>query len=220
MTFVRTMAVLCCLVLTCAAVAQTPPNNSSAPVSYSSIAELNQLIANLQQASESTQQDLSHLRIERWKTDSGTKHQTQSDSDSILRNLQDALPTMLADLKNSPENLALTFKVYRNLDALYDVLSSLVESAGAFGSREDFRFLSNDLSSIENSRHAFADRMDRLATAKDNEIGELRMALQTARAEAPPKKVIVDDTEPEKPKKSTSHKRTTRKTKKPPAKAD
>ena len=39
-------------------------------------------------------------------------------------------------LKNSPENLALTFKAYRNLDALYDVLNSVVESAGAFAARK------------------------------------------------------------------------------------
>jgi hypothetical protein len=174
--------------------AQTPA--AAQAVSYSSITELNQLIANLQQASQGSQADLSHVRIGKWKTDSGTKRQTESDTASILKNLQDALPGMIADLKNSPENLALTFKVYRNLDALYDVFSSVVESAGAFGSKEEFQPLNKDLGSLEESRRAFADRLDKLANAKETELGQLRVALQNARAEAAPKKVIVDDTAP------------------------
>ncbi|HXU15275.1 MAG TPA: hypothetical protein VN708_09115 [Terriglobales bacterium] len=183
-----------------------PPN--STPVSYTSISELNQLIANLQSVSQSAQQNLSHLRIEKWKTDSNTKKQTQSDTESILRNLQNALPSILAELKNSPESLALTFKTYRNLDALYDVMNSIVESAGAFGSKEEFQTLNNDLGAVEGTRRAFAERMDKLATAKENEIGQLRTSLQAARAAAvPPKKVVVDDTEPAPPKKAPVKKR-------------
>jgi len=175
--------------------AQAPPNTAS-PVSYSSISELNQIIANLQSASQTTQQDLSRMRIEKWKTDGNTKKQTQSDAESIMRNLQNALPGILADLKNSPENLALTFKTYRNLDALYDVMNSVVESAGAFGNKEEFQSLNNDLGAVENSRRAFAERMDKLANSKETEISQLRTELQTARAAAPPKKTVVDDTEP------------------------
>jgi len=190
-------------------VAQAPANPpSSTPVSYTSISELNQLISTLESVSQSAQQNLARLRIEKWKTDSNTKKQTQSDTESILRNLQNALPSILAELKNSPESLALTFKTYRNLDALYDVMNSIVESAGAFGSKEEFQTLNNDLGAVEGTRRAFAERMDKLATAKENEIGQLRTALQAARAAAvPPKKVVVDDTEPAPPKKAPVKKR-------------
>lgn len=199
--------------------AQAPANSATpAPVSYSSISELNQIIANLQSASQTTQQDLSRMRIEKWKTDGNTKKQTQSDAESIMRNLQNALPSILADLKNSPENLALTFKTYRNLDALYDVMNSVVESAGAFGNKEEFQSLNNDLGAVENSRRAFAERMDKLANVKETEISQLRTELQTARAAAPPKKVVVDDTEPA-PKKAPAKKKPVPKPKTPPAKA-
>ena len=43
------------------------------------------------------------------------------DRESIQRNLQSALPEMISQLSNSPENLAASFKLYRNLDALYYV---------------------------------------------------------------------------------------------------
>jgi hypothetical protein len=217
MNVAKLIAVSGCLLLASGVVGQAPANSGpGSPVSYTSVSELNQLIGNLQSASQSTQQDLSHLRIERWKVDSNTKRQTQGDTESILKNLQNALPGILSDLKNSPESLALTFKTYRNLDALYDVLNSVVESAGAFGSKEDFQLLSNDLSAVENSRRAFADRMDKLANAKETEVSQLRVALQNSRAAAPPKKTVVDDTEPE-PKKVPVKKKPVPKPKTAPA---
>ena len=184
-------------------VAQAPP---APPVSYTSISELNQLLAGLQQASQAIQDDLSHLRIEKWKTDSNTKRQSQGDVESIQRNLQSALPGMLNDLKNSPESGPLTFKVYRNLDALSDVMNSVVESTGAFGNKEEFQSLNKDLGALEESRRAFAGRMDKVANAKETEIGQLRTALQTACAEIPPKKTVVDDTKPAE-KKPVKHKK-------------
>lgn len=205
-TLISSLASVCFAV---AAAAQAPANNS-APVSYSSITELNRMMANLQQASQATQEDLSHLRVEKWKTDGGTKRQTDSDVQSILRNLQNALPGMLSDLKNAPESLPVTFKLYRNLDALYDVFNSVVESAGAFGSKDEFQSVNKDLESIEQSRREFAGRMDKLASAKETEISQLRVELQNARAAIPPKKVVVDDTEPAPPKKTTSKKKATK----------
>ena len=191
--------------LMCAAVTEA---QAPAPaVSYTSISELNQLLAGLQQASQATQDDLSHLRIDKWKTDSNTKKQAQSDVESIQRNLQSALPGMLNDLKNSPESAPLTFKVYRNLDALYDVMNSMVESTGAFGNKEEFQSLNKDLAALEESRRNFAGRMDKVANAKETEIGQLRAALQTARAEIPPKKTVVDDTKPVPDKKPVKHKK-------------
>jgi hypothetical protein len=196
-------ALLSSLAMAGLSLAQAPA--AAPPVSYASIAELNQLVANLQQTSQAAQLDLARLRIDRWKADSGTKQQTEKDAGSVGQNLQLALPSMLDNLKNSPENLALTFKVYHNLDALSDVFTSVVESAGAFGTKDEFQSLNKDLGALEDSRHAFADRMDKLANAKEAELAQLRTALQQARAEAPPKKVVVDDTAP--PKKPAVHKK-------------
>ena len=208
------VVLLCSLALTGFSLAQSPV--PSQPVSYSSVAELNQLVANLEQTSQATQLDLARLRVDKWKTDAGTKQQTEKDAGSVGQNLQLALPGMLENLKNSPENLALTFKVYHNLDALSDVFTSVVESAGAFGTKDEFQSLNKDLGSIQDSRHAFADRMDKLANAKEAELGQLRAALQQARADAAPKKVVVDDTAP--PKKPVVHKKPPAKPATPPAK--
>jgi len=177
------------------------------PVSYSSVNQLNGMLSQLEQASQATQLDLAKLRIEKWKVDSESKRQTQGNVESVQRNLQAALPEMITELRASPENLAATFKLYRNLDALYNVFGSVAESTGAFGSKDEFQALENDLSAFEKARRAFADRMESLAGAKEAEVARLRVALQSAQASIsaePPKKVVVDDVPPKKPAKKKS----------------
>ena len=174
------------------------------PVSYASVTQLNGLLSQLETASNKTQADLQKLRIERWKTDSSNKKQWLARVESIQRNLQGALPEMINQLRSAPEDLPATFKVYRNLDALYDVFGNVVEAAEALGSRDDFQALSNDLSAFEAVRRSFAERIENLATAKEAEINRLRNDLKTAQAQipaTPPKKIVVDDTQPTKPAK-------------------
>ena len=199
------------------AIAQTNQPGSFAPVPYASVSALNTLLSDLEQASQSAQVDLAKLRIERWKADGGTKRQTQSNVQSLQRNLQSALPEIIAKLRNSPEDLSSTFKLYRNLDALYDVFTSVVESAGAFGPKDEFQSLENALTGFERSRRSFADRIETLSGQKEAELARLRVALQNAQAAntQPPKKVVVDDTEP--PKKPGKRKATTKAPTKPNA---
>ncbi|HTS58155.1 MAG TPA: hypothetical protein VMH03_11430 [Terriglobales bacterium] len=201
------------------AIAQTaPPTTASvapAPVPYSSMSELNRLLSQVEQMSQSTQADFEKLRIEKWKTDGSTKRATETDVGSIQRNLQSALPEIVTQLRSSPEDLSASFKLYRNLDALYDVLTSVVESAGAFGPKDDFQLLQEDLDALERSRRSMADRMESLTASKENELARLRGEVRTLQAAqtpaAPPKKVVVDDTEA--PKKTTKKKSTTKTTK-------
>jgi hypothetical protein len=170
-------------------------------VSYASVTQLNTLLGQLESTSKSAQADMARLRIERWKTDGSSKKQALSNVDSIQRNLQNAMPEMIAQLRNSPEDLSASFKLYRNLDALYDVMGGLAESAGAFGPKDDFQSLSNDLSSFEGARRQLAERLETLAGSKEQEIARLRAELKTAQAAipvAPPKKTVVDDNEPPK----------------------
>lgn len=199
----RIPGLLVWLVAACAApsLAQTEPEVPP-PVAYSTVSQLNTMLGEVEQASQTTQLDLAKLRIERWKADGGSKRQAEANVESIQRNLQSALPGMISDLRTSPESLPSTFKLYRNLDALYDVFSSVVESAGAFGSRDEFQSLDNDLNAMEKSRRAFADRMESLAGAKEAELARLRAqvrASQPAASAQGPKRIIVDDDEPKKP---------------------
>lgn len=183
--------------------AQGSPAQSAGPVSYASVTQINGLLSQLDATSKTTQADLTKLRVEHWKTDANYKKQILANTDSIQRNLQGALPEIMTQVRNAPEDLPSTFKLYRNLDALYDVLGSVAESTGAFGPKDDFQALSNDLNSFEGTRKALAERIESLASAKESEIVRLRTDLKTAQAAipvAPPKKIVIDDTEtPKKP---------------------
>ena len=187
------------LALTCAS-AQDAGASNAPPVAYASVNELNNILGQLRQTSQNMQADLSRMRIEKWKSDSGSKRQAQTNAESIQRNLQSALPEIMAQLNNAPEDMAATFKLYRNLDALYDVVGSVTESAGAFGSRDEFQSLSNDLNSLESIRRSLGERLQNLASSKETELARLRTQVKQMQAAPPPppKKVVVDDTEPAK----------------------
>jgi hypothetical protein len=210
--WVRNLACLCALPLSLAVAAAQAEPPGQAPVSYASVSQLNAMLTQLEQTSRTAQSDLSGLRIDHWRADSTAKRQSLANVESIQRNLKEALPGMIAELRASPESLPSTFKLYRNLDALYNVFGSVVELTGAYGSKDDFQSLNNDLDAFEKSRLAFAHRMETLAGAKEAELARLRMEVRNAQAEANPvpKKIIVDDTEPvkKKPVKKKSSKTT------------
>lgn len=172
------------------------------------------LLAQIQAAGRITTADVSLLTIRRWKASSDARNDAATKAESIQRNLTVALPTIVSQVQNSPNDFAANFKLYRNLDVLYDVLASLTESVGAFGSRGEFDALAGDLDRIDKVRHAVGERLEALASAKDAEIARLQTQLKTVKtaASAQPKKVIVDDDD-KKPAKKTVAK------KKPPATA-
>jgi hypothetical protein len=193
------IAVLATTLLPGTAGAQDAPA-AQPPVAYASVSELNGILEQLKATADKMQTDLTRTRIEKWKTDASTKQQTLANVESIQRNLKSALPETIAQLNNSPEDVGISFKLYRNIDALYDVFGSVVESAGAFGPKEDYQNLGNDMTGLESARRAFAERMQKLAVGKEDELTRLRAQVKTLSAAPPPppKKIVVDDTEPAK----------------------
>ena len=190
-----------------AAAASTSLQPASAPDATASLGRLNQIV-------ENTRLDLARLRVDKWKADGASKRQAEANAESVQRNLTAALPAMVQQVHANPGSVGATFKLYRNLNALYDVMSSLTELAGAFGSKEEYQALTNDTSNLDNLRRSLADRVETMATYRDNEVVQLqarvRQAAATAAA-APPKKIVVDDNEAvKKPtKKPATKKKTT-----------
>jgi len=164
----------------------------------------------LQSAASQANAQLSYMRIEKWKADANSKQQAQSNADSIQRNLTEALPALISAVRSAPQDVGAEFKLYRNLNVLYDVFASLTESAGAFGPRNDYDALARQLGVIDSVRRSLGDSLENLTTATQSELNQLRTQVKTlqqqaATTPAAPKKVIVDDTEPA--KKTTTHKK-------------
>lgn len=185
---------------------QTPPSGQTAmQPPPTQVAPVEPLLAQLQQLSTATVSDLGGLRIDKWKTDSASKQQNQANADAISRNLTSALPTVIEQVRTAPASLSAGLKLYRNLNVLYDVLAALAESAGAFGTRQDYQALAQRVGELDQVRRLFADRLESLATAQEAEITRLQAVIRAQAAQAaaaPPKHIVVDDTTPA-PKKST-----------------
>lgn len=210
-------AVLAALIAAASAAAQTnyPPAPSRPPASAprpaatakavppapAAPADPDQLLSQLEQTTAAVKSSLAMLRIEKWKAGSQQKAQLQANAESVRRNITAALPGMVQGVRGAPDNLGASFKLYRNVSALYDVFASLTEAAGAYGSKDDFRDLSQELQQLDTLRHSLGDRVEQLATAKEAELVRLRAQLKPAPAAAQPKKVVVDDNEPPAPKK-------------------
>ena len=172
------------------------PAATPAASSASAAADTSSLLAQVSQASQATQHELAALQIMRWKTDSSSKEQLQQQSTALQRNLAAALPELMAQVRAHPDDLAASFKLYRNLNALYDVLAPLADAAGRVGPQSEFDALARQVSAFDRARRAFADRLETLVAAHDADLAKLRAQVQATAATPPPapKKLIIDDT--------------------------
>lgn len=177
---------------------RTPAQAPAAPAQLAPAAVANSL-PQVQQFIENTRVDLAKLRVEKWKTDSATKQQAQANIESIQRNMTSALPGIASGVLSNPASMAAAFKLYRNLNALYDVLSVVTETAGAFGPKDEYSALATDTANLDSLRRSIADQVELLAGVKDAEITRMQtQARQAAVVNTPPKKIVVDDNEPAK----------------------
>jgi hypothetical protein len=161
-------------------------------------AQVTTTLPQLQRTVENARVDLARVRVDKWKTDSAVKQQAATNIESLQRNLTGALPTLVAAAQQNPSSLNASFKLYRNLNALYDVMSNVTESAGAFGAKDEYAALARDLDNLDTARRAFADAVDSMTAQRDADFARIqqtaRQAAQAAAA-APPKKIVIDDNE-------------------------
>ncbi len=169
------------------------------PAPAAPVPDVQSLVSRIDQTSQAASLDIARLRIDKWKVDRDTKQQAQANSDSISRNLASALPTLTGAVRTSPQDFGANFKLYRNLNALYDVMKSLTESAGAFGSKEEYQSIGQITANIDDYRRALGDYLENLSTSKEQELARLRANSRGTGANAggyKPKKIIVDDAAP------------------------
>lgn len=199
---------LAVLIVLGAGFGQTPVAAGPAPAAMNSV-DLGMLLAKIEQDTQALNGEISRLRIDKWKTDSGTKQQETENAASIQRNITAALPDLIAAVRNQPQSLAANFKLYRNLSALHDVLANLGESTGAFGKKEEYEAIAPEIGSLDQSRRNYGDYLEQLATNGDARLAAAARQAAAVKAEQPPpKKVIIDDSEPApKPKKKHARKK-------------
>lgn len=183
-------------------------------------ADLNGVLLQIQQATSSANANIGKLRIEKWKTDSDQKKQLQQIADSLQKNIANAMPGLITDVQASKGSALTSFKLYHNLNVLYEFLSGLADAAGSLGKREEYEPLATDAAAIDTARQ-------NLSTYIEQAVGRLEAANRpTAPAGAiqvrpgtvaPGKKVVIDEDEAAPPKKKSGAKSTKKKTSPPPS---
>lgn len=193
---------------------QTPSRPATAPAPAIDM-QLSNTLSILERAAQDTNAALARMRVDKWKTDSSTKQQYQDNVRSLQRNLGSALPELTGHVRQAPQDMNANFKLYRNVITVYDVLANVAETAGAFGPRDQYEALAQQVSTMDQVRRELGDRLDQLTSAKESELARLHSQLQAvaqAQAAAPVKRIVVDDQPAAKPKKQKAKKPSTAQT--------
>lgn len=166
--------------------------------------DLNTILAELMRASPATSQDLTDLqqqggmlhRVTFWR---GDKVQKAKMTAALRRNLQFAVPDLIRAAQASGGNISTTFKLYKDLTVVCESLDSLLPSGSREG-KTGVTALGNDIADMNRLTEELSVYIQQTAASMDS-----KNALLVSSAGRAPKKVIVDDTVPEKPSPTKRH---------------
>lgn len=190
-----------------AAPAQTV--NPAQPRTQSSLA-LGNALQQVSIASAHLRRALDSINVPKWKAPGDVRQTTVSDVDSMQRDVTDTLPNLINTALADPAKISPAFSVYRNVDALYDVLLRVSETAQLAGSN-DARLLEEQRAALEDARTQLGAALVQSTQTQDAEVVHLRAAAVAAPPPPPPAKTVVDDGPATKSKSTTTKKKTTHK---------
>ena len=160
----------------------------------------------LRPALDRVSEALAGLNVGRWKAPGEVRAVTQRDVDSIQRDLSATLPPLMDRARAQPASVIPRFAVYRNVDALYDVLLRVAETANLAAPQVEAASLQSCLSGLESARRDLGDAILKIADTQEKEVASLRAAVADAAAReaaakpVEPTKTVVDDGPAQPPK--------------------
>jgi hypothetical protein len=193
--------------------APTPP----AAIPPSSTAPgLDTVLTEVQQATQSANLNISRLRIDRWKVDSAGKTELQHVADSLHKNITNAVPDLIGDVRSSHGSVSSTFKLYHNINVVFEYLNQLTDAAGSAGKQEEFDPLNKDVAALDKARQHLSTYIEQAAASLENKVRtSVAVATPAPTPQATPKKIIVDDDTPHKKSATAKKQKTSTPTPKP-----
>jgi hypothetical protein len=152
--------------------------------------------ATLRPALANVQNTIANLNVGHWKVPAEMRAAVQQDIGSMQRDLNATLPGLVAQAEANPAALSPAFAVFRNLDALYDVLLRVTEMAALSGAGSDAGSLEDARAGLENGRGKLGTWLLQSISAQDAQVVHLQTALAARPAAAPaaaPNKIVIDD---------------------------
>jgi hypothetical protein len=192
MSFVRVPLTAAAVVVCFSVAAQTAAPVSPAPGSAGAAQPLS---ASVRPALSQVAQTLNSVSTRRWKAPQPVRDEADQNINSIQRDLNGTLAGLLQQADNAPGSVPAAFAVYRNIDALYDTLLRVVETAELAAPDNEESQLESALRSLEGARGSLGDSIQNGALSQQTEVVRLRAAIVAAQAapKAPVKTVVVND---------------------------
>ena len=172
--------------------------------------DLNAVLNELQRVSSATNADIANIRFDRWgagwKLWKGHGGQKKDDMEhiaaSLQKNLTDAIPGLIHDVQAARGSISTSFKLYHDVDVVYDYLGRLADAAEANGKKEEYQPLSEDVAAFESVRQKLSTYIEQAAVAIES-TGKLPAMNSPAAGGSHhlPKKIVVDDPNARKTKK-------------------
>jgi hypothetical protein len=164
----------------------TPQPSGGSPIAVS---------ATVQPALSDVQRCVSDLNISRWKAPNEVRNSTQQNVASIQRDFTGTLPGLLSQADASPSSVPSAFAVYRNIDALYDVLLRVSGTANLAAPQGESDEIFAALQKLEAARTQLGDAILQASQQREAEVIKLQLA---AKAVPPPQAVpqkpaVIDD---------------------------
>jgi hypothetical protein len=151
----------------------------------------------VQPALTEVQSSLSALNISRWKAPSEVKSAAQQNTTSIERDLTNILPGLLSQADAASGAVPAEFAAYRNIDALYDVLLRVYETASLSAPQSESDALFSALQRLETARTQLGDAILNASQQREEQLVKLQAAVRAATAASaqptPAKSTVVDD---------------------------
>ncbi len=176
-----------------AQVGQAPAADAPPAAPAFSIGSLRPVLANVQTV-------IGDLSVARWKVTGGTRANVQQDVSSMQRDLINTLPGLMSQAEvgavTNPGALAPSFAVFRNIDALYDVLLRVTETAAGAGAGADASDLEAARTGLEDGRAKLGAWLTQAISAQDAHLAHAPAPVPNsapAPAAAGPNKVVVND---------------------------
>jgi hypothetical protein len=184
-----------------------PTPASSTPISASP--SLDTVLQEVQLATQSANVTITQLKIDRWKVDGSGKTELQHVADSLHRNITSAVPDLISEVRSSHGSVSSAFKLYHNVNVVYEYLNQLTDAAGNYGKKEEFDPLNSDTAALDKARQHLSTYIEQAATVLENKVRAATATATPAPVPQPtPKKIIVDDDASSKKSATTKKKRT------------
>ncbi len=174
----------------------------------------------VQPALSNVQSTTAALDISRWKAPGEVRAATQENVDSIQRDLGNTIPGLLTQADAAPGAVSPSFALYRNVDALYDVLLRVSQTADIAAPSDEAASVASALQKLEEARSRLGDAILGESQHQEAQIVALQTEVKRPPAAPTPQETetIVNDGPVKATTKSTKRKSATKNpAAKPPA---